>query len=75
MAKHREIKEYFVEDKKIICPICNSDKFWHRTTLMNTAGASFFGFDWANKEADNLICEKCSYVHWFFFDDGRGFID
>ena len=26
---------------------------------MNTRGASFLGFDWANSEADNYICDNC----------------
>jgi len=26
---------------------------------------TFFGLDWANKEATNYICENCGYVMWF----------
>lgn len=32
---------------------------------MNTRGASFFNFDWANKGATNHVCERCGYVYWF----------
>jgi predicted nucleic-acid-binding Zn-ribbon protein len=49
----------------LICPICKHDEFWRRETLMNTRGATFLGFDWANKEAVNYVCGKCGYVFWF----------
>jgi rubrerythrin len=48
------------------CPICGYDKFWIRKTLMNTPGVTFMGFDWANKQSDNYICNRCGYVYWFF---------
>lgn len=60
-----EVKEVNISGNKLVCPVCRHEKFWHRTTLMNTRGASFFGFDWANKEADNYVCGQCGYVMWF----------
>ncbi|MEW6623329.1 MAG: hypothetical protein AB1420_09410 [Bacillota bacterium] len=65
MSKNKA-QQYVVAGKKLICPICEHDEFWTRQTLMNTAGATFFGFDWANRAADNYICDKCGYVFWFF---------
>lgn len=53
---------------ELVCPICGGKKFYDRLTLMNTAGATYFGFDWANKEATNFICEDCSYIFWFMDD-------
>ena len=32
---------------------------------MNTSAMTFFGFDWADKKADNYICDRCGYVMWF----------
>ncbi len=32
---------------------------------MNTKGATFFGFEWANKEATNYVCDQCNHVLWF----------
>ncbi len=61
----KEAKVYEVMGRKLKCPICEYGKFWTRTTLMNTAGATFFGFDWANKEAQNYVCGQCSYILWF----------
>lgn len=59
-------KEYEVKGHKLVCPVCSHNRFWTRRTLMNTAGATFLGFDWANKEAQNYICGNCGYILWFF---------
>lgn len=61
----KEAREVEVRGKQLVCPVCGETKFWERRTLMNTAGATFFGFDWANKEAQNYICDDCGYIFWF----------
>ncbi|KAB3532104.1 hypothetical protein [Alkaliphilus serpentinus] len=61
----KEAKSIEVLGNLLKCQVCGHDQFWHRETLMNTAGASFLGFDWANKAADNYVCDQCGYVHWF----------
>ena len=61
----KEAHEYEIFGYHLVCPICKHDKFWARKTLMNTPGATFFGVEWANKQADNYICNKCGYVFWF----------
>lgn len=58
--------EYEVKNKKLVCPHCGKNKFWTRQTLMNTRASTFFGFDWANRKAQNYICDNCGYVFWFF---------
>jgi len=50
------------------CPFCKHDQFWKRKTLMNIPAATFFGVEWANKEAQNYICNKCGYIYWFLRD-------
>lgn len=65
MAKAKEFKTVLINNHQLICQICGHDRFWHRETLMNTPGMTFFGIEWANKSADNYICESCGYVHWF----------
>ena len=57
--------EHTINGSQLVCPICKHTKFWTRRTLMNTRGASFMNFDWANKEADNYVCDSCGYVIWF----------
>ena len=61
-----ESKTWVVADKPVRCSHCGWDRFWLRPTLMNTAGSTFFGFDWANREANALVCEKCTHIEWFF---------
>ncbi len=60
-----EPSSYEIHNRKFICHVCNSDTFWKREAQLNTAAASFFNFDWANKSATCLVCSECSYIHWF----------
>lgn len=60
-----EASNYDIHGNPLICPICAYDKFWIRKTLMNTPGATFLGVEWANKQADNYICNHCGHVTWF----------
>lgn len=50
---------------KIVCPCCENDTFKKDFRQLNSAGLTFFGLDWANKEATILICNRCSYILWF----------
>lgn len=65
MAKDKEAKQRQVKGKKLVCPICGYDQFQTRRTLMNTPGLTFLGLDWANRSADNFICDNCGHVLWF----------
>ncbi len=65
MKNKKEAEELTVQGKKIVCPACGHDKFWTRTTLLNTRGVSFFNFDFLNKEAANKVCDRCRYMLWF----------
>ena len=65
MSKKPESKERIVKGNKLECSICKNTKFYARETLMNTPGMTFFGLDWANKTAENYICDNCGFVHWF----------
>ncbi len=51
------------------CPVCGHDQFWKRRTLMNTPGLTFFGVEWANRQAENYVCERCGHVLWFLRDE------
>jgi len=63
-----EAKPQIVNGFSLECPICKHDKFWKRKTIMNTPAVTFFGVEWANKEALNYVCNRCGYIYWFFND-------
>jgi DNA-directed RNA polymerase subunit RPC12/RpoP len=65
MAKQPEVGPHVVNGKGLRCPHCEHERFWTRSTLMNTKGATFLGFEWANKEARNYVCDQCGHVLWF----------
>jgi predicted nucleic-acid-binding Zn-ribbon protein len=60
-----QIQSYTVGGKALQCQVCSHDKFWQREAQLNTATATFFGFDWANKSAVCYVCDNCGYIHWF----------
>jgi len=60
-----EAQEVTVAGNTLVCPVCGGKKFWERETLLNTAGATFLGFDWANRNAKNYVCGNCHYMFWF----------
>jgi len=60
--------ERFINAHKLVCPICGHDQFWKRQTLLNTPGMTFFGIEWANKQADNYVCNSCGHILWFMKD-------
>lgn len=61
-------QEYRVADKQVVCSHCGGTKFDAGAALLNTAGMSFVGLDWANRNATLLICETCSHIEWFLND-------
>ena len=54
-----------VDGHDLRCPVCAHDLFWKRQTLLNTPGLTFFGVEWANKRADNYVCDRCGHMLWF----------
>ncbi len=59
------VSKRVVDGHDLNCPICGHDEFWKRRTLMNTPGLTFLGLEWANREADNYVCDSCGYILWF----------
>ncbi|WP_270166123.1 hypothetical protein [Paenibacillus sp. SYP-B4298] len=49
----------------IHCPCCQHDTFSKDYRQLNSKGATFFGLDWANRNAVILICRRCSHISWF----------
>ena len=64
----KEVKEYEVKGNKLSCPVCSNKFFWTRRSLLNTRGLTFLEWDWANRAADNYVCDKCGYIMWFLQD-------
>ena len=65
MVRTKEVKQYSISGKKLVCPICQNNEFWTRETLMNTTGMTLAGIEWANRKATNYICNNCSHILWF----------
>ena len=65
MAQKPEARKHSIKGHQLSCPVCENDTFWTRETLMNTKGMTFLKLDWANKQAQNFVCDNCGYVHWF----------
>lgn len=56
---------------RLVCTVCGHDLFWKRRTLMNTPGATFWGVEWANRQAENYVCNRCGFVMWFLLEAGE----
>jgi hypothetical protein len=60
-----ESQEVKVNGKPLECLVCGTKRFQHRRAQLNTAAATFFHLDWANRSADCVVCADCGYIHWF----------
>lgn len=54
-----------VKGNQLKCPICGEVLFYEREAQLNTAVASFFNFDWANRSATCFVCANCTHISWF----------
>ncbi len=54
-----------VKGNQLSCPVCKNSLFWAQQAQLNTAVASFFNVDWANKSATCFICSDCTHIMWF----------
>lgn len=61
--------ERTLQGHKLKCPICGNPKFWKRKNLMNKPGMTFWGLDWANRQAENYVCDTCGYIMWFLREE------
>ena len=60
---------YEVADRIVDCSHCGSKRFEKSTAQLNTAGLTFLGLDWANRNATILICARCGHIEWFLEED------
>jgi predicted nucleic-acid-binding Zn-ribbon protein len=54
-----------IQGKNIVCPHCGNVRFELGSSLLNTAGMTFFNLDWANRQATILTCTTCTQIQWF----------
>ncbi|MFC1637135.1 hypothetical protein ACFL5Z_20125 [Planctomycetota bacterium] len=60
-----EPNEYEIEGESFVCTHCKHTKFLKGSALLNTAGMTLLGLDWANRAAITLMCDHCGLIHWF----------
>lgn len=54
-----------VAGRPVQCPHCGHDQFAEGEALLNTAGMTLAGLDWANRSASTLVCAECGRIEWF----------
>ncbi len=57
--------EYEIEGKRLECTHCGHAEFHEGKAMLNTAGMTLLGLDWANQTAVTLMCDHCGLIHWF----------
>ena len=61
----KEAETVNIKGHDLICPICKNNYFYSRKAQLNTAAASFFNLDWANRSATCFVCTQCTHISWF----------
>jgi predicted nucleic-acid-binding Zn-ribbon protein len=57
--------EYEIDGEAFECTHCKNTKFIQGSAMLNTAGMTLLGLDWANRTAETLMCNHCGLIHWF----------
>lgn len=65
LFKKKEPQTVQVAGNTLRCPVCNNDLFWTRRAQLNSAVATFFNLDWANRSATCFVCSDCTHISWF----------
>ena len=68
LFKKKEAEPAYVDGKSFHCLVCGGDRFRRRRSQLNTALATLFSLDWANRSATCVVCADCGYIHWFMTD-------
>lgn len=56
---------YSIAGKRLTCPHCGGVDFQKGKVQLNTAGMTFFDFDWPNQSANTFLCDGCGRIEWF----------
>ncbi|MFH1716435.1 MAG: hypothetical protein ABIF19_03720 [Planctomycetota bacterium] len=54
-----------INDEGFECNHCKHTRFLKGSAMLNTAGMTLLGLDWANRTAITLMCYNCGLIHWF----------
>ncbi|MGD9995071.1 MAG: hypothetical protein AB7S69_17360 [Salinivirgaceae bacterium] len=65
LFKKAEPQTVEVAGNTLKCPVCANNLFWTRRAQLNSAVASFFNLDWANRSATCFVCSYCTHISWF----------
>jgi hypothetical protein len=65
LFKKSEPNTVSVKGHELKCPVCGNEYFWTKRVLLNTALATFFNLDWANRNATCFVCSDCTHISWF----------
>jgi hypothetical protein len=65
MSKKPVLVTVGTDRRRFACLVCRGALFYDREIKLNTTGAEFFDFGWANESADGLVCDGCGYLHTF----------
>jgi hypothetical protein len=68
LFKKEEPQTIEVKGHGLRCPVCNNAYFWTKQAQLNTAMATFFNLDWANRSATCFVCSDCTHISWFLGD-------
>ncbi|HHT63707.1 MAG TPA: hypothetical protein GXZ75_08515 [Clostridia bacterium] len=49
----------------VISIYCKNEYFHRGSALLNSRGATFFGFEWLDESAKTLMCAQWDFIHWF----------
>lgn len=66
-GRRSPVSAYFRE-RKIMCVVCGSDRFYQREVLLSTSGMQFMNLGWANESALALTCTQCGNLLQFVGD-------
>ncbi len=70
-ANNPEPGRFALQGKTITCPHCSHDRFRPGKALLSARALTFWGLDWANREATTLRCEQCGRIEWFGLEPQR----
>ena len=65
LFRRDKTRTYQVNGIRFKCTVCQHEEFEQRSAQLNTTISTLFGVDWADTEAECLVCDNCDYIHWF----------